>query len=143
AAANDIERAERLIEGKGIPLHFRGAVMAILDWLESLPKEVLNAQPSLWYRYGSLLLVSGQTTGVEEKLNAAESALHGTEADEKTRNFVGQIATARAVLALTRYQSDTMLVQSHRALEYLHPDNLSSRATANWTLSAAYLYQGN
>src|SRR5919197_4423819 len=34
AAANDIERAERLIEGKGIPLHMRGAVTAILDWLE-------------------------------------------------------------------------------------------------------------
>src|SRR5216683_4975345 len=29
AAANDIERAERLIQGKGIPLHFRGAVAAI------------------------------------------------------------------------------------------------------------------
>ena len=25
AAANDVERAERLIEGKGMPLHFRGA----------------------------------------------------------------------------------------------------------------------
>src|SRR6184192_1195564 len=36
-AANDVERAERLIEGKGIPLHFRGAVTALLDWLESLP----------------------------------------------------------------------------------------------------------
>ena len=27
AAANDIERAERLIEGKGMPLHFRGAAV--------------------------------------------------------------------------------------------------------------------
>src|SRR5229473_493729 len=63
-AANDVERAERLMEGKGIPLHFRGAVTAILDWLESLPTTVLNARPSLWARYASLLLVNGQTTGV-------------------------------------------------------------------------------
>jgi LuxR family maltose regulon positive regulatory protein len=28
-AAHDVERAERLIEGKGIPLHFRGAATAI------------------------------------------------------------------------------------------------------------------
>ena len=30
AAANDIERAERLIEGKGVPLHFRGAGAYVL-----------------------------------------------------------------------------------------------------------------
>ncbi|MDO8310649.1 MAG: hypothetical protein Q7T25_01790, partial [Sideroxyarcus sp.] len=69
AAARDVERAERLIDGKGIPLHFRGAATTILNWLESLPKAVLNARPSLWWRHASLLLVTGQTTGVEEKLD--------------------------------------------------------------------------
>ncbi|HYP20586.1 MAG TPA: LuxR family transcriptional regulator, partial [Chloroflexia bacterium] len=143
AAANDIERAERLIEGKGIPLHFRGAVTAILDWLASLPTAVLNARPSLWWRYGSLLLVSGQTTGVEEKLQAAEDCLQGTEADGKTQHLVGQIAAARATLALTRYDVETMLVQSRRALEYLQPRNLTLRANANWTLGFAYLLAGD
>src|SRR5204863_7382297 len=45
AAAHDVERAEHLMEGKGIPLHFRGAVIALLDWLGSLPTTVLNARP--------------------------------------------------------------------------------------------------
>ncbi len=143
AAAHDIERAERLIEGKGIPLHFRGAVTALLDWLESLPTTVLDARPSLWVRYASLLLVNGQTTGVEEKLQAAEAALQGTEPDDTTRDLVGQIAAIRATLALTRYDVETMLAQSRRALEYLHPNNLSSRATANWTLGFAYQLQGD
>lgn len=143
AAANDIERAERLIEGKGIPLHFRGAVTSILNWLESLPTTVLNARPSLWWRYASLLLVNGQTTGVEEKLEAAEAALQGAEEDDKTRNLIGQIAAAKAVLALTRYQAETVLAQSSRALEYLHSSNLSARANANWTLGLAYLFQGD
>ncbi len=142
-AANDIERAERLIDGKGLPLHSRGVVTAIVDWLGSLPTTVLNARPALWWRHGSLLLVIGQTTGVEEKLRAAEDALAGTVADDQTRNLVGQIAGARAVLALTRYQPATMLVQSRRALEYLHPDNLSRRASANWTLGHAHLLQGD
>ena len=74
AAANDVERAERLIEGKGMPLHFRGAVAPVLDWLESLPTTVLDARPSLWVTYASVSLVAGQTTGVEEKLQAAEAA---------------------------------------------------------------------
>jgi LuxR family maltose regulon positive regulatory protein len=143
AAANDVERAERLIEGEGMPLHFRGAVAPVLHWLESLPKTVLNARPSLWVRYASLLLVNGQTTGVEEKLQAAEAALQGTEADDQTRNLVGQIAADRATLALARYQVEPMLAQSRLALEYLHPNNLAFRATAHWTLGVAYNLQGD
>lgn len=143
AAANDIERAERLIEGEGIPRHFRGAVVAILDWLESLPKAVLDARPSLWWRYASLLLINGHTTGVEEKLQAAEAALQGLEADHQTRNLTGRIAAARAVLALTRYQVETMLAQSHRALEYLSPQSLSTRANATWVQGTAYFFAGD
>ncbi len=143
AAANDVERAERLMEGKGIPRHFRGAVMILLDWLGSLPKAVLDARPSLWWRYASLLLVNGQTIGVEEKLQAAETALQGAEPDDQTRHLIGRIATARAVLALTRYQTEVMLAQSRRALEYLPLDNLPTRANAYWTLGSAYLFQGD
>ncbi len=147
AAANDIERAERIIEGKGIPLHLRGAVAAILNWLASLPKTVLEARPSLGVRYASLLLVTGQTTGVEEKLQAAEAslaaALQGAEPDDKTCDLIGQIAAARATLALTRYQPEAMITQARRALEYLYPDNLLSRIRAIWTLGFAYQVQGD
>jgi LuxR family maltose regulon positive regulatory protein len=143
AAANDVERVERLMDGKRMPLHFRGAVTALLDWLESLPKTVLDARPWLWARYASLLLVNGQANGVEEKLHAAEAALQGTEADDKTQDLVGQIATARAVLALSQYQGETMLAQSRRALEYLHPNNLAFRTTATRTLGFAYQLQGD
>ncbi len=121
AAADDIERAERLIEGKGIPLHFRGAVTAILGWMASLPKTVLDARPSLCVRYATLLLTAGKTTGVEETLLIAEGGLHGAESDNATRDLIGQIATARATLALTRYQPESMMIQARRALEYLPP----------------------
>ncbi len=60
AAANDVERAERLIEGKGMPLQFRGAGAPVLNWLESLPKTALDARPSLWVTYASTLLFGGQ-----------------------------------------------------------------------------------
>jgi LuxR family maltose regulon positive regulatory protein len=142
AAANDIDRAERLMDGRGIPLHFRGAVATLVDWLESLPTAVMNARPSLWFRHAAMLLVFGQTTGVEEKLNAAEAALQGMGVDEKNRSLVGQIAAARATLALTRYDAETMLTQSRRALEHLHPNNRSMRANAHWTLGFAHFLQG-
>jgi len=142
-AANDVERAERLMEGNGFPRHFPGAVTTVLNWLDSLPKTVLDARPSLWVRYATLLLVSAETTGVEEKLQAAEAALQGTNLDARTRDLIGQIAAARATLALTPYQPETVLAQSRRALEYLAPENLFSRATAQWTLGVAYQLQGD
>ena len=147
AAAGDIERAERLIDGKGIPLHFSGGVTPILEWLESLPTTVLDARPSLWWRHAAMLLINGQTIGVQEKLQAAEAAvaaaLRDTEPDDNTRNLIGRIAAATATLALTRYDVETMLIQSRRALANLEPDNLFLRANANWTLGFAYSLLGD
>jgi LuxR family transcriptional regulator, maltose regulon positive regulatory protein len=143
AAANDVDRAERLAEGRGVPLHMRGAVHIIIDWLASLPKEVLDARPSLWWRHGAMMLVVGQTIGVEEKFRAAEDALQRVEPTDRTRNLIGQIAAARATLALTRYDVETMIAQSHRALEYLPPNYRSMRANAHWTLGMAYAFAGD
>lgn len=133
-AANDIERAERLIEGKGIPLHLCVSLTPILDWLGSLPKTELDKRSSLIATYASLLLVSGQTAGVEEKLNAAEDALQYIKPNDMTRKLIGQIAVSRATLALTKYQMDTIVTEASRALEYLTPVTFASalRLSGQW-----------
>ncbi len=146
AAANDIERAVRLMESKKMPIHLRGAATAILDWLESLPKTVLDARPALWWMQAAMLLTIGQLIGVEEKLQATEAALAlaalpGATLDETTRDLVGKIAAARANVAQAHAQTETILIQSRRALEYLHPDNLSDRSMATRSLGFAYFFQ--
>lgn len=147
AAANDIERAERLIEGGGtpgaMPLHFRGAVMPVLHWLASLPTAVLDAWPSLWTSYASVLLVTRQAASVEDKLQAAEAALQNAQPDAKTRDLVGRIAAIRATEAVSRNDVDTIIAQSRRALRYLHPDNLAFRTSTAWKLGLAYQLQGD
>ena len=143
AAANDVERAARLMEGDGMPLPFRGAVAPVLNWLESLPKTVLDTRPLLWVTYASTLLATGQRTGVEQKLQAAEAALQGAEPDDKTQDLVGRIAAIRATLAVGQYQVETIISQSRRALEYLHPDNLPFRTSTTWKLGYAYQLQGD
>ncbi len=142
-AANDIERAERLIEGKGMPLHFRGAVRPVLNWLGSLPKSVLDAWPSLWTSYASVLLVTGQVASVEEKLQAAEAALQGVTPDAKIRDLIGRIAAIRATAAANRNEVETIISQSRRALDYLHPDNLAFRTSTVWKLGFAYHLRGD
>jgi LuxR family transcriptional regulator, maltose regulon positive regulatory protein len=143
AAAHDVERAARLVEGEGMPLLFRGAVAPVLNWLESLPTTELDARPSLWVIYASALLFVSQMTGVEQKLQAADVALQGAEPDDKTRDLVGHIAAIRATLAVTQHQVETIIAQSRRALEYLHPDNLAVRTATTWTLGYAYHLQGD
>jgi len=142
-AANDIERAERLVEGDGLPLSFRGVVSPVLNWLASLPTTMLDARPSLWVTYAMTMLTTGQMIGIEEKLLAAEAALQDTELDDKTRDLIGRIADIRGTMAVGQRQPETIIAQSRRALEYLHPDNLTYRATTTWKLGVAYEYQGD
>ena len=143
AAASDIDRATRLIENKAMPTHMRSTVNVILEWLASLPKSARDARPELWVKSATHSLVAGQSTGVEEKLQAAERALQNFDLNDKTRDLIGQIACARATLALTRYDPETMITQARRALEYLPPDDLTFLFTANWALASACFFQGD
>ena len=143
AAAGEVDHATRLIEGKGIPLYHRGALVPILNWLESLPKTELDKRPALWLIYARALTSSGQTRGVEEKLQAAETALQGAELSVETRDIIGCIASNRATLAYTRYQPDTVIFQAQRALEYLSPDNLPTRTITTYTLGVGFMMRGD
>ena len=91
----------------------------------------------------SALVFAGQSPGAEQKLQAAEAALQGAEPDDKTQDLVGRIAAIRAMVALRQRQVETIIAQSRRALEYLHPDNLPVRTAATWTLGMAYQFQGD
>jgi LuxR family maltose regulon positive regulatory protein len=143
AAGGDVERAERLIEGKGMPLQNRGALTPVLRWLGSLPTSALDGRPSLWITYASVLLGSGRTDSVEPKLEAAERALGDDEPNPATRDLVGRIATVRAMLALSRGQADSIILQGRRALDYLDPENLPTRTFTTATLGYAYWIKGD
>ena len=63
--------------------------------------------------------------------------------DEWSRNLVGKIAVARAMLAQNLYQAETSLVQVRRALEYLHPNNVAYRFSATQIFGFAHYIQGD
>jgi len=101
----------------------------------------------LWTTYASVSLATGQAAGVEQKLHAAEAALaaalQGAEPDDKIRDLIGRIAAIRATLAIYQNQVETIICQSRRALEYLHPNNLAFRTFTTWKLAIAYQIQGD
>jgi LuxR family maltose regulon positive regulatory protein len=145
-AAQDIDRSARLAEGNGMPLIFRGAIIPVQHWLNSLTPAEMDARPSLWVMSASIPLFNSQINGVEERLKAAEAALAGvdiTDMNERTRDLIGHIASIRATLAVAHSQIETIVTQSQRALEYLSPHNLPVRTATTWSLGFARLQQGD
>jgi LuxR family transcriptional regulator, maltose regulon positive regulatory protein len=149
AAANDLERAERLIEARGMPLYVRGGAVPVLNWLESLPETALDARPSLLVMFASVLSVVGRLTRVEAKLVAAETAIRALAPDDELdqpRELVGRIADMRAMMALMTgdmSQMETIIAQSRRALEYLPTTSLRLRAATIWRLGLAHQRLGH
>jgi LuxR family maltose regulon positive regulatory protein len=93
--------------------------------------------------YASAFLFVSQINGIEDKLQAAEAALGGIELDAQSKDLIGHIAAIRATVAVIQNQLETIIVQSRRALAFLHPDNLPVRTATTWTLGAAYQLQGD
>jgi LuxR family maltose regulon positive regulatory protein len=139
AAAGDLDLAGRLIDGNGMPLHFRGAMAPVLHWLESLPAAAMKTRPALWVAYASALMMSGSPDRVEAKLKAAETSLRGARPDEKTRDLEGRIAALRAMTAVVSGKLEIVLAQSQRSLELLGEDNLAFRTFT--ALAQAYALQ--
>ncbi|NVO08213.1 MAG: LuxR family transcriptional regulator, partial [Rhodoferax sp.] len=90
--AQHMADAVRLIEGKGMPLYFRGHTGPVVHWLSSLAPEALNRQPFLWVAYSWSLLFAGQPAEVAEKLIAAQAALQSSPHGAQAGDTQGQMA---------------------------------------------------
>ena len=143
AAANDVACAERLIENNAIGLQSHNVAGPVLDWLHSLPRSVRDAKPRLWLRSATISLMTGKISTVADDLDATEKALNIVKPDKETRNLIGQIAAARAVLAFFHYDPELMLSQANRALELLDVEDWTYRFNAHWVRAVALRIQGN
>lgn len=140
AASGNVVQAEAFIEDRRMPTHTRDAMKEVIEWLTALPESVKNDRPSLWVKSAGYSLISGTTSGVEESLQAAESALRGREATE--RLLFGQIATARATLAISRYHNEDAKIHARHALELLETYDSTFALAALWDLGMAYHFAG-
>ena len=131
AASGDIGRAERLVMGHGPSLQISDSFVAAGAWISSLPRETMDARPSLRIVWAQVLLANGRTVGVEEMLAAAEATLDMRADDEPTRDLLGQIAALRAILAFLQQRADDLIAETKRAQQLLRSDSLT-RAFIVW-----------
>jgi LuxR family maltose regulon positive regulatory protein len=134
--------ALRLIEGKGMPLYFRGVTAPVVHWLSSLTPAALTDHPFLWVAFAWSMLFAGQPALVEEKLLAAEAALRSSPHDARTADTQGQIAVLRAWLAVYRNEADAIHAQACRALALLDPESRPARTAAHCALGVAQMFRG-
>jgi LuxR family transcriptional regulator, maltose regulon positive regulatory protein len=135
-AAEDFERAADLVERAWPAVRRNRQEALMLAWLEALPGELLRCRPVLSVSYAHVLLAGGELDGVEDRLRDAERWLDTTATmdarprpedsrqvamvvvdDEEFRRVPGQIAIARAGLALARGDVPDTVKYARRALD--------------------------
>ena len=141
-AAEDFGRAADLIERAWPTVRRSRQEALMIGWLEALPGELLRSRPVLGVGYAHVLLAGGELDGVEDRLRDAERWLDTTAAtgaiahpeeprsaaemvvvdDEAFRRQPGEIAIARAGLALARGDVPATVSYARRALD-VAPEN--------------------
>src|SRR5215217_6427410 len=158
-AAEDFGRAADLVELAGPAMRRSRQEATLLGWLEALPDELLRFRPVLGVGYAHVLLASGTFEGVEDRLRDAERWLETTADgrawpdtpaaemvvvdDEAFRRLPGEIAIARAGLALARGDVPATVSYARRALDLAPEDDHLTRGGAAGFLGLAYWTSGD
>jgi LuxR family transcriptional regulator, maltose regulon positive regulatory protein len=161
-AAEDFERAADLVERAWPTVRRSRQEALMLGWLEALPGELLRCRPVLGVGYAHVLLAGGELDGVEDRLRDAErwldtaamaarphpessrpAAATVVEDDEALRRLPGEIAIARAGLALARGDVPGTVAYARRALEVAPEDDHLTRGGAGGFLGLASWTSGD
>jgi LuxR family transcriptional regulator, maltose regulon positive regulatory protein len=137
-AAQDVDRAARLVE-QAVPMIRRQRREAVVaGWLAALPDDTVRRSPVLSVFAAALRMVAGDLAAVEPRLDDAEAALAAAEADgirpwpetQELRTLPSTIAMYRASLAQARGDVEATAEHARRALDLAGPDDHLARGGA-------------
>ncbi|HZG66216.1 MAG TPA: hypothetical protein VEZ12_05705, partial [Herpetosiphonaceae bacterium] len=137
-AAQDWERAARLLEQHAEPMLMRGEFLTLHRWLQVLPREVVRRQPHLLlaHAWAQCRADPRQPDAIEAMLRDAEAVLslcegmqadHGAEPPTLQRERAelrGKVAAVRASIAGNQDDIPRRIALAEEALTYLPADNL-------------------
>jgi LuxR family maltose regulon positive regulatory protein len=143
-AAQDVERAARLVEQAAPDVLDRGEVSTFVSWLGALPDEAIRSRPWLCVYHAWMLIVGGQEEAIESRLTDAEEALEAHALpDEEADRIRGYVSGIRAHVAFIRGTVSTTIECAYDALEKLSEADHSMRATTATILGAAQGFIGD
>jgi LuxR family maltose regulon positive regulatory protein len=164
-AAQDLDRAARLVEEIGLQMLLRGELTTLLRWLAALPDESLGPRPWLCVYHAWALTLTGQPEAAEPRLQRAERALaagghrlpaagplaakgEGKEDPEskikaQSANLLGHVAAIRAYTAALGGDAPHTIELAQQALALLAEDEGAVRSVVAFTLGGMYLLSGD
>ncbi|MEJ2708940.1 MAG: hypothetical protein P8074_15115 [Anaerolineales bacterium] len=140
-AAHAFGWAAELVEQAAPAMIQRSELSRLINWLEAIPEEEVQARPLLALYHCRLLYVSGQIEQVTARLDAVEAMLAADEA-KITPEVRAHIAALRSFMVRETGDLDAMIALSRQALADLPEQDPLLRAMAAVNLAIAYYIQG-
>jgi LuxR family transcriptional regulator, maltose regulon positive regulatory protein len=142
-AAQDSERAARLIEQGGMMVAAWGQTRLLLEWLNALPDALVRTRPFLCAAYAIALHLNDQVEEAEARLADAERALEAHPPAEHTGIVLALADNIRANLA--RYSGDLAryVALGQQAVDLLAEANGWMRAGPTMQAACSYLVSGD
>jgi len=147
ASAGDFSKAGKLCSETGEILLNQGQVNRFLGWLDTLPGEILAANPRLHLMYAWSLLSLSEFARIEPQLSAAEAGIQALPAAEREargpywKTALTEIAATRAILSSMQGDLIRTIQLSNQALADL-PEDQSMRSSILIGLGVAYRMTG-
>jgi LuxR family maltose regulon positive regulatory protein len=139
-AANDGERAARLMELHGDAIWMHGGLATLARWLTALPDAALTAHPKLALNHAFMLVAQDAFASADRRLTAAEDALRAAPVPDPA--LLGQAAVIRTAIALlTEQPAEVTIASGRQALEILPESSTTWRSHASVILGIGYYAQ--
>lgn len=148
-AAQDLQRAARLIEAVAVPMiTMESKVSTLLGWLTKLPHDLVDTRPWLCIALAAAYLAGGRLDEIEPLLRSAEERATAAGGDETAETIEDRARIRSVVMAL---RANTASVRGdiqrtpelcHEALKQLPEDETFARAPIALNLGVAYAMRG-
>jgi LuxR family maltose regulon positive regulatory protein len=140
-AAQDWERAIRLIESGGMAVVLSQQVRTMLGWIDGLPEELVRERPVLCTIHALALVFLNRLEDAEARLQDAERCISGDSTTDEDRAILGRAAVLRGGIA--RYSGDLerCVAMARRALELLPETEATTNERSAARINVAFEYQ--
>jgi len=128
--AHDFDRAADLIEQTVDQVIARGQVKTLMQWIGSLPEEIIQARPCLLMQQGWVIFLSGQVTLASQILQQAKRTLASLP-ENRERDFLhGRLAAMLSTITALTRDLPSAIAEADEALSILSDDEFIFRARA-------------
>ena len=144
-AAEDHERAVRLVESAAREMIMQGEWRTLQGWLDALPEEQVRGRPRLALARAWAFLHSAPANVTEERLQAVEKLLADEEKfdDDGATTLRGEIGAIRATMASAAGDTGRTIELGRQAVAYLPEDDRFLRTAIIMAMGLAYRYDGD